>query len=274
MQKIISTDFYADFGFLKKPDTNDPVYLTYNMLHKPALLGILGAILGLGGFSEAKEEENKSSKPQRGNQRKAIMPEYYQKLSSLKIGIKPLRDGNGNFSKTIIKYNNAVGYANKDEGKNGATLNIVEQTLIKPSYRCYLLLDDVNDLHKKLYNYMQTSQAVYLPYLGKNEYSLWWDNFQVYDFRLFSSLEKSFKLSSIFIKEEALKDGVKRSKGFKPKATPSSKFMYFENLPVDYNLDLIQYNLVAFAYTDWELIQEYQVNDLYELSNDEIIQLF
>ena len=47
-QRLISFDIQADFGFFKKPDYNDGVLLTYNMLHKPALLGILGAITALG----------------------------------------------------------------------------------------------------------------------------------------------------------------------------------------------------------------------------------
>lgn len=46
-QRLISFDIQADFGFFKKPDYNDGVLLTYNMLHKPALLGILGAIIGV-----------------------------------------------------------------------------------------------------------------------------------------------------------------------------------------------------------------------------------
>ena len=36
-QRLISFDIQADFGFFKKPDYNDGVLLTYNMLHKPAL---------------------------------------------------------------------------------------------------------------------------------------------------------------------------------------------------------------------------------------------
>jgi CRISPR-associated protein Cas5h len=269
MEKIISIDFKADFGLLKKPDTNEPIYLTFNMLHKPALLGILGAILGLGGFSEAKEEELKQPKPKRGEKQKPILPKYYQELKELKIGIKPLQDENGNFEKTIIKYNNGVGYANLD-----GNLIISEQTLIKPAYRCYLLLDNDDELHTQLCDYLKSSKAEYLPYLGKNDFSVWWDSFQEYDFKSFNTTEKSFKLSSIFIKEQTLKEGVQRSKGFKPKPTPTSKFMYFENLPVGYNTDLIQYEYEPFAYTDWELQREYEVNDLYELSNNEIIQLF
>lgn len=273
MEKIISIDLKADFGFLKKPDTNEPIYLTFNMLHKPALLGILGAILGLGGFSEAKEEELKQPKPKGGKKLKTILPKYFQELQDLKVGIKPLLDENGNFEKTIIKYNNGVGYANLD-----GNLIITEQTLIKPAYRCYLLLENDHELHTQLYDYLKNSKAEYLPYLGKNDFSVWWDNFQEYDIKSFSSTEKSFKLSSVFIKEQTLKEGVQRSKGFKPKPTANSKFMYFENLPIGYNTDLMQYEYGPFAYTDWELQRDYEVDDLYELTSldnkHEIIQLF
>ena len=277
MNKIISFDLKADFGFLKKPDTNDPMYLTFNMLHKPALLGILGAIVGLGGFSEAKEEEVQQ-KTEKGKKKKYILPEYYRELHDLKVGISPLNAPNGSFQKTIIKYNNAVGYANEDANKNGATLNIVEQTLIKPSYCCYLLLDNNNLLHKKIKDYIENSKAEFLPYLGKNDFSIWWDNVQVYEAKPYEILEKGFKLNTIFIKEETLKDGVVRSRGFKPKPTQNSKFMYFENLPIGYNPDLMQYDYAPFALTDWELQADYQVNDIYEIQSQqhgkEIIQLF
>ena len=83
-QRLISFDIQADFGFFKKPDYNDGVLLTYNMLHKPALLGILGAIIGL-----------------RGYRKKGEWPEYYQRLAALPVGIEPLegRHEKGNFQK-------------------------------------------------------------------------------------------------------------------------------------------------------------------------------
>jgi CRISPR-associated protein Cas5h len=279
MNSVISFDMRADFGFLKKPDTNDPIYLTFNMLHKPALLGILGAIIGLGGFSEAKDKEEKQ-KPEKGKKRQPLLPEYYTELQDLKVGIKPLGDENGNFQKTTIKYNNAVGYANKDANDNGATLNIIEQTLIKPAYRCYLLLEETKELHQKLRDYLKNCKAEFLPYLGKNDFSVWWDNFQEYEVRTLEAINKSFKVNTIFKKEEMLKDGVLRSKGFKPKPTPNSKFMYFENLPVKYssNLNLLQYDYAPFAYTDWDLQADYKVEGIYELTNKdgnkEIIQVF
>ena len=111
-QRLISFDIQADFGFFKKPDYNDGVLLTYNMLHKPALLGILGAIIGL-----------------RGYRKKGEWPEYYQRLAALPVGIEPLegRHEKGNFQKTIVKYTNTVGYAN--QAGNNAVNRMVEEAI-------------------------------------------------------------------------------------------------------------------------------------------------
>jgi len=49
MQTLISFDVAGDFGFFRKPDTNDGIQLSYNLIHKPSVLGILGAIAGLAG---------------------------------------------------------------------------------------------------------------------------------------------------------------------------------------------------------------------------------
>jgi CRISPR-associated protein Cas5h len=121
MRKLISFDLYADMGFLKKPDINEKIYLTYNMLHKPCVLGILGAIAGLEGFTKNNE-----------------FPEYYQKLKHIPIGIKPIGDhcDNGNFAKNVTAYTNTIGFANTD-----GNLIVSEQTLINPAYRVFLLLN-------------------------------------------------------------------------------------------------------------------------------------
>lgn len=251
--KIISFDIKADFGFLKKPDTNEPVYLTFNMLHKPALLGILGAISGLEGFQENEK-----------------LPEYYKALKELKVGIKPLKDEKGNFQKTVIRYTNGVGYANLD----GGTLIVDEQTLIAPSYRCFLLLNFKEELHKKLIKQLKNYEAEYLPYLGKNDFSLWWEKVEEWDYEPFQS-ESSFKIESIFIKERPVKEG-KTARTFDlMTGSEGGSFMYFENLPVAYHPELYQYEYKPFAYTDWALKQKYEVNDLYKLKNDgSIVQLF
>ena len=49
-------------AFFKKPDVNEYCYFTYGHIHKVALLGILGAIVGYTGYGtklqDVKKEKN------------------------------------------------------------------------------------------------------------------------------------------------------------------------------------------------------------------------
>lgn len=252
MKQLISFDIKADFGFLKKPDTNEPMYLTFNMIHKPFVLGLLGAILG-----------------ERGFQKNEVLPDYYLKLKDTPIGIKPLNDEKGNFQKTVIKYNNGVGYASKETGGN---LIITEQTLVKPSYRIYLLTDN-----QELIQRIQNCEAEFLPYLGKNDFSLWWEkeSVKVYDFEKFEP-QDSYQVSSIFIKKMIVKDGVERDDDmdFLEMDFTGGEFMYFERLPVGYDEELYQYEYQSFVLTTFKLKEKYQIDNLYQLNNNEVIQVF
>jgi len=272
MNKLVSIDLYADFGCLKKPDTNDPVYLTFNMLHKPALLGILGAIAGLEGFLEKPPAKKQKGKDlfSREEETPAKVAVYYDALQGLKIGIRPLRHENGNFSKTILTYNNGVGYANLD----GGNLIVTEQMLIAPAYRCFILFEKEDEVSRLLYNNLRNRDAEYLPYLGKNEFSAWWEEWQEYSFQKFEPNERSFEIRSVFIKEEPVKDG-KTRQPYKVASIPN--FMYFENLPIGYDEQLMQYEYNAFAFTNCQLEQTYPVRHLYQLTDtepNEVVQLF
>lgn len=262
MKRLVSINIKSDFGFLKKPDTNDPIYLTFNMLHKPSLLGILGAIIGESGFQKYGE-----------------LPNYYEKLKDLKLSIAPLEEEgkvfHGNFSKTIIKYNNTTGLASEEKGGN---LMVTEQVLVAPAFKCWIMLNLENTTEAKLYEYLKENKAEYLPYLGKNEFSLWWDKFEEYKFELMLA-EGNFQINSLFVKEETVRDGCFRMR-FSPGMVSftESKFMYFERLPIGYiESPLFQYEYKDFAFTNWNLRQDYTLPEsypLYKLSNNEIIQLF
>ncbi len=86
MKKLISVDMQAQFGHLKKNDMNEGLSLTYTYLHKPALLGIFGAIIGLGGYSQAYAEQEKVQ-VKRGQQQPKRLPEYYQLFKHLRLSI-------------------------------------------------------------------------------------------------------------------------------------------------------------------------------------------
>lgn len=253
--QIISIDLKADFGFLKKPDINESIYLTYNMLHKPAFLGILGAIIGLEGYIE-----------------KDHLPDYYEKLKELKIGIEPLNSEKGNYTKTVIQYNNAVGYASQEAGGN---LIVREQVLIKPTFRCYIAQQGNYSNFLSIWEYLEKQRAEFLPYFGKNDFSLWWDNFQCHDFKMFP-FDRDYKICTLFMKsDQTLKDFVRRSTFALFSQTKEPNFMCFEELPVGFDERLMQYDKRQFVFTNFRFPKELQIDGLYQLEGkDELVQLF
>ncbi len=259
MKKLISFDIYADMGFLKKPDINEKIYLTYNMLHKPCVLGIMGAIVGLEGFTK----NNK-------------LPVYYEEFQHVPVGIRPIENHceNGVFKKTVIKYNNATCFANKGiEGHPNvqAILNVSEQTLINPAYRIFLLLDLDNPEEGKVYKRICNQQAEYIPYLGKNDYSAWWYKEDVKDENgeilfqgvreyeiLENHFEEAYKVDTVFKKQKAVIDSVAENDSndmfsFDFDLAEFGSYVYFEKLPIDYCPTLYQYRYADFALTDSKL---------------------
>lgn len=255
--RLISFDLRADFAFFRKPDVNDGLQLSYNMLHKPALLGILGAIAGLKGY-----------------ECKGQWPEYYKLLKMVPVGIEPLNHERGNFTKTAITYTNTVGYANAD-----GTLIIQENTLRCPAYRVYVLLNEADDLQHRLLTRICNHEAEFVPYLGKNEFTAWWDGVAEYELTPFSA-ESDFTISSLFIRDYPI-NSQRRKPRFSPLARGvlnKATFGYFERLPVGFDERLVQYQLAEFAFTDWTLQAGAQIDDLYAVHTEQeanrIIQLF
>lgn len=250
MKQLISFDLYADMGFLKKPDINEKIYLTYNMLHKPCVLGILGAIAGLEGFCKNNE-----------------LPQYYQEFKQIPVGIKPIGAGceNGNFSKNVTTYTNTIGFANAD-----GNLIVSEQTLINPAYRIFLLLDLAKEKEQLLYNRIHCQEAEYIPYLGKNDYSAWWYKEDVKDkdgeviFQgvkeyeiIDNDLEENYKVETVFIKQKAVIETIAEEDTDDDfgefEISDFGTYVYFEKLPVAYCPQLYQYKYANFALTDSKL---------------------
>lgn len=255
-EKLISFDLKADFAFFKKPDYNAGLQLSYNMLHKPALLGILGAIIGLEGYKE-----------------KGKLPEYFEQLKHLQIGIMPLAHENGNYQKTVLRYTNGVGYANKD-----GNLLVDETMLIAPAYRCFVLLNMDNELEVKIYHSILKQEAVFIPYLGKNEFQAWIEEPKDNEFEQIEINKASFALDSLFIKS-----GIVQQQKVEPEinfdfSVSGGSFTYFERLPIGFNEELMQYEMGEFAFTDWKMKAETIIPNLFSVRyNDKEtvnIQLF
>lgn len=154
MQKAIKFKLSGKTAFFKKPDVNEYAYFTYNNIHKIALLGMLGAVIGLGGYNQQKENK---------------YPEFYDKLKNLKISIVPDKKLNGIYPKKIQTFNNSVGYASNETGGN---LIVREQWLENPEWTIYFYNDGTveEEIYNKLTEYLLHGKTVYIPYLGKNDH--------------------------------------------------------------------------------------------------------
>jgi len=284
MKKLISVDMRSAFGHLKKNDMNDGISLTYTYLHKPALLGIFGAIIGLGGYSQAFAEQE-SVKPKKGEKKIIRLPQYYTAFRHLRLSVGLTDPARGTFAKTIIGYNNSVGYAN-----NGATLQISEQTLVCPEYRVYVELDTEQELERKLYESLLEGRCEFIPYLGKNDFTLHWKNPIEYDYQLLSR-RNDIRISSLFLRKDATVKQIRTDNSVDNEweyvydnvvleDTPKSNmFMFLETLPHSYHDQTGHYVTREFAYTNWtlKLDDDLPTRHLYEISNDDystVIQLY
>ncbi|MBS7530265.1 type I-B CRISPR-associated protein Cas5 [Hazenella sp. IB182353] len=160
MKQAVAFELSGETAFFKKPDVNANVYFTYSHIPRIALLGLLGAISGYGGYIQQSQ-----SIADEGETEHNRYPEFYQKLHSLRISIVP-QGKRGYFPRKIQVFNNGVGYASKEEGNN---LIIKEQWLEKPHWTIYIE-NDQSEVYQKLEDLLCNRQAVFMPYLGKNDH--------------------------------------------------------------------------------------------------------
>ncbi len=199
--KAVSFKLSGKSACFRKPDVNQFAYFSYNNIHKPALLGIFGAILGLGGHTQLHNENRKIEEENRTFKKKADkkplnsgFPEFYEKLKELKISIVPLAPY-GYFSKKIQVFNNSVGYASREMGGN---LIVREQWLENPAWQI-IILDDGTEEYVKLKEYLIERKSVFIPYLGKNDHPAKIED--VKELELKKSID-GIKISSLFIEDD------------------------------------------------------------------------
>lgn len=244
MDMIVAFNIKSNFGIFKKPDMNTKDrYLTYDCIHKPALQGILGAIVGIGGMNGVG------------------IPEYLKVFEGIQISIIPLSIGK---PKVWITYNNATGFANK-----GASLNVSEQTLVNPLFRVFLDLGGIDPKHSEMLRHsLMHGISRFNPYMGKNEHALWWDGYREY-----ASAEPytggTTRIDSIFT-ADSINGRIVRARGRGANTARDNGYMYAMTLPLEYDFAFPQYRMDTFYYTNRE------IRDLDGLVRvgDNIIQLF
>lgn len=224
--RILRFTLSGKSAMFKKPDVNSYFYFTYGQIHKPALLGIFGAILGYAGY-------NQMSK-------KSVYPEYYDKLQNIRVSIVPNSD-NGYFRKKITYFNNSTGFASHEQGGN---LIVKEQWLEEPSWDIYVLLDC--DEAEKIAEFMLERKSIYLPYLGKNDHAADITNVIIEEGAV---KDKVATLQCLFIKDKAEID-----EDFRLFSDVPGLFKYEEALPAGLRPETNQYVLEKMVFTNMNLV--------------------
>lgn len=232
--EILKFTLSGKTGFFKKPDVNSYYYYTYGNIHRVALMGILGAILGLKGYNSTALKKSIS------NKRGIIVPEFYSELKDIKISIVP-RNEKGFISKKVQLFNNTVGYASKEQG---GILNVKEQWLENPCWDIYLIID--NDITQKLKDMVMEGRSVYNIYLGKNDHIADISGAKCYREDDIKRVEGTKRINSLCLKKYSHID-------LDNDDYDEDMFKYEEILPVALNESTLMYKAEGFVLTNMNI---------------------
>ncbi len=257
--KFIKFTLEGKTAFFKKPDVNSVVYYTYGNIHKVALLGLLGAILGYRGY-------NWQSLAKKLNIEEQVYPEFYSKLQCLDIGIVPKSHI---FNKKKQYFNNSVGYASKEQGGN---LLVNEIWLENPSWDIYIPLKDKES--NKIAEALVNNSFVYLPYLGKNDHFANISNVQIIKGEDNECSDIS-KIDSLFIRED-FEIAKKSANDFDDMFSfiedgTNNIFKYQEKLPIALEETTNMYKYETFIFTNQNVKLVNKDKKIYKILDKNIV---
>lgn len=249
--KILRFTLSGKTAFFKKPEVNSYYYFTYGNIHKVALLGIFGAVLGYGGYNQMPQGQRKKKELTQG------YPEFYERLQGLQISIVP-NAPKGFFHKKVQTFNNSVGYASKEQGGN---LIIKEQWLEVPSWDIYVLVQ--SEESEKLAEALEKHRCVYMPYLGKNDHCADITNVQMQECEAVNV--KQGVLGCLFSAEMVSLSGDL----YDDEDETGLSFKYQEKLPYQIDVWTNNYKLKKFIFTDGPA--DWSGHDVYEADGKNLI---
>lgn len=142
---------------------------TYSHIHKVALLGILGSIIGI--------EKDKE---------KVGLPTFYKELNDLEISIVPHKKSFFSKKDTVVE---STGFCN-----GGSNYVVTYETLLNPAWDIYIKKN--NNIHyEEIKNKLLNNEAIYPPYLGRNH---WFANIHNVNVLNGEKIVETEKIDSLF----------------------------------------------------------------------------
>ncbi|HIS61204.1 MAG TPA: type I-B CRISPR-associated protein Cas5 [Candidatus Scybalomonas excrementigallinarum] len=239
--RFVKFTLKGEHAFFKKPDVNSYIYFTYNQIHKVALLGMFGAILGYQGYESQKGKS---------------YPEFYEKLKDLKLAIIP-KNKYGIFPKKIQVFNNSVGYASFEQGGN---LIVKEQWIENPEWDIYFAV--IDEASEQLADFILKRKCIYIPYLGKNDHP--------------ADILNPISLEGVQIREEGItihslmpKNNIELESDCEEEEMEELLFRYEEELPIGLKENVNTYQLTKLIYTNQPIKES--ISPIYEVEGKNII---
>lgn len=264
--EILKFKLSGKSAFFKKPEVNTYCYFTYGNIHRIALLGILGAILGYKGYSQMKDilsiKEEIDLKP--------AYPEFYEKLKELKIAILPLNP-KGVITKKIQIFNNSTGAGSKELDKKnkieyGVNLIVKEQWLENPKWEICILLDC--EEAKKIKEAIQNRKCKFYPYLGTNDHFADIEYLGVEEAQPIK--QDDYRVDSFMVKDniEFIEKNSRQLRKIlsEDEIESYSQFKYEEALPKSIDAEVNNYELERFVYTNG-FVKFLDGKQVYSISN-------
>lgn len=208
MKQALIFDVFGKYGFFKNHESN-AVNMTYQYIHKPCVMGLLGAMIGLDGWRQMRNHDGKL--------------EYYEVFKNSKISIIPKQPYFEVFYETT---NNTTGF----ENKGGGTANIKRQILQDP---CYTIIIQEEGIEKQYYNKLKEmlfkGESIYRLCLGNNTYTA--NIINVKEIELQETTETDDLIISSLIKEDEIEEIYEESEDGK------EQYEAHVYMPIDYNIN-------------------------------------
>jgi len=266
--KLVSIDLESNCGFFKNPQFNGEInakHYSFDSIHKPAILGILGSLIGLRGIRKYDYDTEYN------------IPEYYTKLKHIPIGISiknPIK-------KEWEVINSSSGMFSKELGGN---LNLNYHLLVNPKYTIYLLLDTNNENEAEIYDILKNNYIGYFgdSYFGKSSFIVERTNFQEYEYETLEKYEGV--IDTLFMGDYKTKGRSNKNSKFELSYifenddTVNTRYERNVSLPIEYEADskdTIRYSsYIDFVFTNKSVIFENKSETLFQINNNNVIYLF
>jgi len=243
--EAIKFDLYGKYAFFKNPESNLGTEFSFEHIHKPVILGIIGAIVGLNGKSTINISKIVS------------VPEYYKILKNIKIAIVPKKPI---FNKYIETITNSTGFANKN-----STQIITKKILQDVKWTIYIAKDSIDkEIYEKLFKLLDKHESSYPLYLGNNNYKARIANVEIVNIERYKGKLEEMLIDSIFPQEVILEN---YEECITDDIDPYNLTVYVPNSLNKYNL----YEYIWVEYTNCLLdFDKNYINNLY-ISKNEIL---